>query len=106
MIEAYWEKIGGKPSIVTPIKSPGRKRNLSASASDNFATKKRRESAANEKHEQNSIQPKSTDSSSWKPPADLESWDDKVADIETVEKTDEGIILVYLNWCFLLLTWT
>lgn len=96
MINQYWESIGGKPSVLTPVKGPGRKRNLSTPASDGGApTKKRRESSLEEK---TPVQSKVTEISNWKPPADLENWDDKVADIETVEKTDSGLILVYLQW--------
>lgn len=96
MINQYWESIGGKPSVLTPVKGPGRKRNLSTPASDDgTTTKKRRESSLDEKA---SVQSKVTEISNWKPPADLENWDDKVAHIETVEKTDSGLILVYLQW--------
>ena len=97
MINQYWESVGGKPPLLTPVKGPGRKRNLSTPASDGGAapTKKRRQSAVEEK---TPVPPKVTEISNWKPPADLETWDDKVADIETVEKTDSGLVLVYLQW--------
>ena len=97
MINRYWESVGGKPSVLTPVKAPGRKRNLSTPASDGGggATKKRRQSALEGK---TPVQSKTTEISNWKPPADLETWDDKVADVETVEKTDSGLILVYLQW--------
>ena len=34
----------------------------------------------------------------WEPPNELPSWEDLVAEVETVEKTSKGLILVYLIW--------
>ena len=91
-MDVYWESIGGKPD--TP-KGPGRKRNLSTPASDSANTKKRRQTGGGIN---TPIHNKMHEISSWKPPADLASWDNMVAEVETVEKTDTGVVLVYLHW--------
>jgi chromobox protein 1 len=36
--------------------------------------------------------------STWKPPSDLASWDDRIAEVETVERTAEGPLLVFIIW--------
>lgn len=92
LINEYWAANGGKPSFK---QGPGRKRNLSTPASDGAGAKKRRESVPEEKAP---VQQKATDISTWKPPADLENWDDKVSYVDTVERTDNGLVLVYLQW--------
>lgn len=97
MINQYWEKIGGKPSLIeTPNQGSGRKRNSSAPASNGGAQPKRRRQTAAE--EKTPLQQKVTEMSNWKPPADVESWEDKVGHVETVERTDKGLLLVYLQW--------
>lgn len=96
LINTYWDKLGGKPSITAPNKGPGRKRNISSTASEDTTTKKRHRGESEEKKP---VQRKSSaEASTWKPPADMESWDDKVAHVETVERTDDGLLLVYLQW--------
>lgn len=94
LITLYWEGLGGKASIPTPNKG-GRKRNLSTPASDTGATKRRRKSPTEEPTPPSN---RVIEVPSWKPPADLNDWDDLVADVDTVEKTDNGIIVVYLQW--------
>jgi hypothetical protein len=34
----------------------------------------------------------------WKPDVTLRTWEGLVAEVETVEKTEDGKILVYLHW--------
>jgi hypothetical protein len=98
LISVYWEKLGGKPSIPTPNKGgPGRKRNLSTPASDTGATKKRRKSPTEEPPPTSN---KVVEVSTWIPPADVDSWDDMVAHVDTVEKTENGLICVYLQWYY------
>lgn len=63
--------------------------------SENGATKKRRQTLT---QDTSPTQNTSIDIASWQPPADLENWDDKVAEVDTVEKVDNGLILVYLHW--------
>jgi len=94
LINLYWEKVGPKPSLTIPNKG-GRKRNLSTPASETGATKRRRKSSTEEPTPSSN---KVIEVSSWEPPADLDNWDDQVADVETMEKTDNGLILVYLQW--------
>lgn len=99
LIATYWDSIGGKPTLSAA--KPGRKRNISTPLSDRGTdrTKKRRQ----ETSEDSTPVPasKAISISAWRPPADLESWDEKVAAVETVEKTDNGMVLVYLLWyCF------
>ena len=98
MISLYWEALGGKPSIPTPNKGgPGRKGNLSTPASDAGAPKRRRKISTDEPTPTSN---KVVEVSSWKPPTDLVSWDDLVAEVETVEKTENGLIVVYLEWYY------
>jgi hypothetical protein len=94
-VDRYWEEHGPKPEIDTPKNRPGRKRNMSTPGSEGAATKKRRQNPGGEN---TPIPERLNGASSWKPPTDLDSWDDKVAEVETVEKTDKGLILVYLHW--------
>lgn len=97
LIQNYWDSIGGKPTL--SASKPGRKRNISTPASDrsaNRTTKKRRQDTSEDSTPIPAA--KAIHISEWKPPPDLTSWDDKVAAVETVEKTDNGMILVYLLW--------
>ena len=95
LIESYWAVHGPKPLVTTPQKGAARKRNLSTPASEGGTTKKLRKESAEEK---TPLQSKVAEISTWKPPADLQSWDASVAHIETIEKTDNGLLLVYLQW--------
>lgn len=36
--------------------------------------------------------------STWKPPSGLASWDDRIAEVENVERTAEGPLLVFILW--------
>jgi len=98
LIDAYWERIGGKPEILQT--TPASKRRISTHAPETASKRHRRQTTK----EEPSPSYRSADPSSWTPPTDLESWDDSVADIDDVEKTEKGLILVYLLWytrCFL-----
>ena len=70
---------------------------MSTPASDTGAIKKRRKS---ESEEPPPTSNKVVEVSTWTPPADVDSWDDMVAHVETVEKTDNGLICVYLQWYY------
>jgi chromobox protein 1 len=96
LVDVYWEEHGGKPAIASAQKKgSARKRNLSTPVSEGGATKRRRQSTG---EEDSPVRQKTNGVASWKPPADLENWDDKVTGVETVERMDNGLILVYLNW--------
>jgi len=97
LIQSYWDSIGGKP-LLSAAKGPGRKRNLSTPLSDRIATKKRRQVGDTSEESTPVPAPKAIQISEWKPPSDLASWDDKVAAVETVERMENGMILVYLLW--------
>jgi hypothetical protein len=96
LIDAYWDSVGGKPS--TSAVKPARKRNVSTPASDRPDAKRRRRQDTSEESTPAPLPAKAIAISEWKPPAELESWDDKVAGVETMEKTDGGLVLVYLLW--------
>jgi len=97
LIDAYWLSIGGKPAISAAKPAAARKRNVSTPSSDRAGDAKRRR-RQDTSEEGTPVPVKTMQISEWKPPADLESWDDKVAAVETMEKTDNGMILVYLLW--------
>jgi chromobox protein 1 len=100
LIEAYWDDHGGRPAIMSSAQKKGsRKRTLSTPISEGGAAKRRRQNGTADSDS------KANGASDWKPPSDLENWDDKVSDVETVEKTDKGLILVYLHWYFPLSNW-
>lgn len=97
LIDAYWASAGGKPSLSAA--KPARKRNVSTPASDRAAdSKRRRLQDTSEESTPMPVPAKAMAISEWKPPAELESWDDKVAGVETMEKIDDGMVLVYLLW--------
>jgi hypothetical protein len=90
LIDTYWERIGGRPQI--PQTTPGRKRRTLSPGSETGPKRQRRQGQTT------STTSRPANPSLWTPPADLESWDDAVSDIDDVEKTDTGLILVYLRW--------
>jgi hypothetical protein len=97
LIDAYWESAGGKPSLSAA--KPARKRNVSTPASDRAGdAKRRRRQDTSEESTPVPLPAKTMQISEWKPPAELESWDDKVAAVETMEKGDNGMVLVFLLW--------
>jgi len=81
--------------LLSAVKGPGRKRNVSTPLSDRVNTMKKRRTSEDSTPVPAS---KAIQISEWKPPSDLASWDDKVAVVETVEKMENGMILVYLLW--------
>jgi chromobox protein 1 len=95
LIDKYWESIGGKPTLSA---AKPRKRNVSTPSDRAVDTKKRRRRESSEESTPMPVPGKTMQISEWKPPTDLESWDDKVAAVETMEKTDSDMILVYLLW--------
>jgi len=95
LIDAYWNERGGRPEITSSAqkRGSGRKHNQSTPASEG-GTKRRRHSTDDD----TPVRQKTNGMNAWEPPKDLVSWDDKVANVETVEKTENGLVLVYLHW--------
>jgi len=73
-VDEYWENMGGKPVI----RSSKRK-------SDGDGSAKKR---------QRGDQPAVTSTSK----SEVDNWDDAVEKVVTMEKTETGLILVYLDW--------
>lgn len=93
-MNAYWESVpGGKPSLEAKSGS-ARKRHLSTPLSDTGSRKRRQTGVKDDS-------PIKRYEDTWKPPKDLASWENLVAEVETVEKTASGLILVYLLWYLL-----
>ena len=68
---------------------------MSTPGSDSGSRKRRQLTGANDNsmNKENSLL-----DDLWEPPNELPSWEDLVAEVETVEKTSKGLILVYLIW--------
>ena len=91
MVDAYWQNVpGGKP----PVTASARKRHLSTPASEK-GSKKRRQTSV---EEQTPTKDNQINDYSWMPPKHLKSWEHLVAEIETLEKLANGVIMVYLHW--------
>jgi hypothetical protein len=107
LLDTYWESRGGRPDLTKP--GPGRKRKVSTPLSE-IKQKKRHSSPSSEvksKRRQSSSvvgenhtpsKNRVREASSWKVPYDIEEWDPLVARVDTIEKTDTGLIMIELEW--------
>ncbi|KAL8967126.1 MAG: hypothetical protein Q9197_005607 [Variospora fuerteventurae] len=112
ILEAYWEKIGGKPkpSIKGDKPAAGRKRGRQSTGNQPeaaaAATKKQkrgRKSTSNlpDNDANDEFPPGYTDvdPDSWKPPAPEDNaWDPLVMQVDTIEKDNDDVLWAYLVW--------
>lgn len=99
LLDTYWESKGGRPDLSKP--GPGRKRKIQPPAYEVVKHKKRDSSSVVEE-DHTPLKNRVQKASSWKVPDD-DDWDSHVARIETVEKTEKGMLLVQVEWyglCF------
>lgn len=85
IVAEYFRSVGGRPVYEAP--SEGKKR-ARASTGGNASAKKKKVTPARD----NSDGPEEP---KWKPPAG--SWEDEIQAIDTIEKTDKGLIC-YVQW--------
>ena len=83
VLEEYFESIGGKPQYAAPTNKRSR-----PSVGTPGTAKKKKTTPSNES-------PASTEEPKWKPPPG--SWEDEIQAIDTLEKTEKGLIC-YLQW--------
>lgn len=106
ILDAYWEKIGGKPK--PSYKPAGKKRGRQSTGNQPEAAKKKqkrgRKSASNvqDKDDANDEFPPGftdVDPESWKPPAPEDNaWEDLVMQVDTIEKDNDDMLWAYLVW--------
>lgn len=112
ILEAYWEKLGGKP---TPLSSKpvSRKRNRQSTGGsgtpDSTVAKKQKKSSGRKskgtsaKEDEKTPEPPAgfTDvgNDNWTAPKPLSgAWDHHVQTVDTIEKDDQGELWAYLVW--------
>ncbi|CAG8526819.1 943_t:CDS:2 [Paraglomus occultum] len=88
LVEEYWEGIGGRPNTKTASKSKTNGDNSSKSAPTRSDFKRKRAI---------DLSDEGIDTDDDFPPSYWGSWEEEVENIETVEKTNEGLF-VYLHW--------
>ncbi|KAF8464387.1 hypothetical protein BDZ91DRAFT_254264 [Kalaharituber pfeilii] len=85
VVEEYFESIGGRPKYSAPTNKRSRP---STSGTPAASKKKTKTTPSNES-------PAPIDEPKWKPPAG--SWEDEIQAIDTIEKTEKGLIC-YIQW--------
>lgn len=84
VLEEYFASVGGRPKFAAPTNKRTRQTNAGTPAT----TKKKKTTPSNES-------PAPVEEPKWKPPTG--SWEDEIQAIDTIEKTDKGLIC-YLQW--------
>ncbi|KAL8909470.1 MAG: hypothetical protein Q9207_000150 [Kuettlingeria erythrocarpa] len=109
ILEAYWEKIGGKPEPkVKEPKPTGRKRGRRSTGSAIEPTKKQQKKG---RKSTSALQDNTNDdnddfpvgfadvSDSWEPPNPIDNaWDPLLMQVDTIEKDNNGDLWAYLAW--------
>jgi len=85
VLEEYFESVGGKPKYTAPTNKRSRQSNVGSTPG---TAKKKKTTPSNES-------PAPVEEPKWKPPAG--SWEDEIQAIDTIEKTDKGLIC-YIQW--------
>ncbi|KAF8459434.1 hypothetical protein BGX38DRAFT_1148641 [Terfezia claveryi] len=85
VLEEYFQSVGGKPKYSAPTNKRSRQSNVGSTPG---TAKKKKTTSSNES-------PAPAEEPKWKPPAG--SWEDEIQAIDTIEKTDKGLIC-YIQW--------
>ncbi len=105
VLEAYWKKIGGKPTVPSKISKKRGRQSLSGNGSTNNTPKKQkrgRKSTHTLSLDQTPEPPTGftqVGDDDWEPPPpNKDAWDPLVQSIDTIERDDDGELWAYLLW--------
>lgn len=104
VLEAYWKKIGGKPTTSSKVSKKRSRQSLSGNGSTNRNKKQKqgRKSTQTLSLDQTPEPPAGftqVGDDDWEPPApNKDAWDPLVQSIDTIERDDDGELWAYLLW--------
>ena len=105
ILESYWKKIGGKPTVPTKISKKRSRQSLSGNGASDTPKKQKRGRKSNQTTMSQDQTPEppagftQVGDDDWKPPPpDKDAWDPLVQAIDTIERDEQQELWAYLVW--------